>query len=68
MRRTLVRDLGAVTAPTPSGAAVETRPACDYDASAVVAAPNGLDNELLLAAEAALRLLWLGPVSSDGGR
>jgi len=45
MRRTLVRDLGVVAAPTASeGVAVETRPACDYDASAVATAPNGLDS------------------------
>ena len=45
MRRTLVRDLGVVAAPTaPQAVAAETRPACDYDADAVVAGPNGLDS------------------------
>ncbi len=45
MRRTLMRDLGAVAAPVESqSAAAETQPACDYDAGAVVAAPNGLDS------------------------
>jgi hypothetical protein len=45
MRRTLVRDLGAVAAPIGSqGVAAETRPACDYDAGAVAAGPNGLDS------------------------
>lgn len=45
MRRTLARDLGPVTAPNPSpGVAAEKEPACDYDAGAVAAAPNGLDS------------------------
>ena len=45
MRRTLVRDLGAVAAPIASQrVAAETRPACDYDAGDVAAGPNGLDS------------------------
>ncbi|MEP7226743.1 MAG: hypothetical protein ABI785_05240 [Gemmatimonadales bacterium] len=45
MRRTLVRDLGPVpTSTAPQAAAAGSPPACDYDAGAVAAAPNGLDS------------------------
>jgi hypothetical protein len=45
MRRTLVGDLGVIAASIASpGVAAETRPACDYDVSAVVGGPNGLDS------------------------
>ncbi|HWN17930.1 MAG TPA: hypothetical protein VNO19_03335 [Gemmatimonadales bacterium] len=44
MRRTLARDLGAVSAPDASPATARSAPACDYDPGAVAAAPNGLDS------------------------